>query len=143
MAKGIQQIALDIADELQVAPPPPDPVQVMQQMVRNLEVRVFGLEQVANPQSMNGSNEPEEEEMPVRDVLESYYPVTAKFTGTAYVMGVKITGLLSDPNKPWVKCVRSTQTAVEVVAAPASPFPDDEEYYEKLNTFGDIHAFSH
>ena len=141
MAQEFIAEALDVASDFKVAPPP-DPVKVMAHMIRNLEARVFGLEQSANQLPESDSNDPNEE-MPVRDVLESYYPVTAKFTGTAYVMGVKITGLLSDPNKPWVKCVRSTQTAVEVVAAPASPFPDDEEYYEKLNTFGDIHAFSH
>lgn len=65
------------------------------------------------------------------------------FSGVAYVMGNKVTGLNSDLKKPWVMCVRSTRTAVEVETAPVSPFPDDEEYYEKANTFGDIHAFSH
>jgi len=74
---------------------------------------------------------------------DATYATSGTFTGVAYVMGNKVTGLNSDLTKPWVKCVRSTRTAVEVETAPASPFPDDEEYYEKANTFGDIHAFSH
>lgn len=65
-------------------------------------------------------------------------------SGVAYIMGsVKVTGLMSDSTKPWIMCVRSTLSAEEVETAPALPWPDGVEYYEKAKHTGDIHAFSH
>jgi hypothetical protein len=62
------------------------------------------------------------------------------FTGTAYVVGIKTTGLLSYPDKPWIKCKLSTGVATEDTGPPPNPFPEDEEWYEKANTSGDIHV---
>ena len=62
------------------------------------------------------------------------------FSGTAYVAGTKTTGLNNDDSKPWVKCVLSTGVASEQVGPPSDPFPEDEEWFEKANTYGDIHV---
>ena len=62
------------------------------------------------------------------------------FTGTAYFEGqYKTTGLTSDPTKPWVKLVISTHTFTEEVGPPADPFAAGTHWWEKANTFGDIH----
>ena len=63
-----------------------------------------------------------------------------QFTGIAYVAGIKTTGLTSDGAKPYVKCDRAAGTASEQTGPPSSPFPDNEEWYEKESTFGDIHV---
>ena len=62
------------------------------------------------------------------------------FSGTAIVAGRTITGLNSDPNKPWVKVDVSDGTAVEADGPPSSPFPPSEEWYEKAYTAGHIHV---
>lgn len=63
------------------------------------------------------------------------------FSGTAYVAGVKITGLNSDPTKAWVRIDFPSATATEVTAAEVqTPFPPHIECYEKSKTFGDIHV---
>ena len=62
------------------------------------------------------------------------------FSGTAYVAGVKTTGLNSDPAKGWVMVNASTTTATQVYAAQVvTPFPPNVEFYEKTYTYGDIH----
>jgi len=61
------------------------------------------------------------------------------FSGTAYVAGNKITGLTSDSTKPWVKCDLDAGTASEQSGPPSDPFPENQEWYEKANTYGDIH----
>jgi len=68
-------------------------------------------------------------------------PSIGWFSGTAYVSGKKFTGLLSDAAKPWVKCVKSTRQATQQAGPPSDPFPPNEEWYEKANHFGDIHAW--
>jgi len=65
--------------------------------------------------------------------------VVPMFSGTAYVAGIKTTGLGSDPTKPYIKCSLLNGTAVQDAGPPSDPFPEDEEWYEKANTFGDIH----
>ena len=62
------------------------------------------------------------------------------FSGVAYVKGVKTTGLNSDSTKPYVKCSLDTGAAVEDAGPPADPFPEDEEWFEKASTYGDIHV---
>ena len=64
---------------------------------------------------------------------------SAVFSGVAYVAGNQTKGLTADPSKPYVKCVFSTGAATEETGPPAIPFPDDEEWYEKNQTSGDIH----
>jgi len=66
--------------------------------------------------------------------------VDASFSGTAYVSGRRTTGLNSDSDKPWVKVDVSLGTAVEADGPPSNPFPANEEWYEKANTYGDIHV---
>ncbi len=63
-----------------------------------------------------------------------------KFTGTAYVSGRKITGLNSNSDYPWVRVFLDTATAEEHAGPAPSPFPANEEWYEKANHAGDIHA---
>lgn len=68
-------------------------------------------------------------------------PTGATFSGTAYVAGVKTTGLLSDPTKGWIACNLSTGAATEVLAGDVVlPFPQNIEFYEKSKTYGDIHV---
>ena len=62
------------------------------------------------------------------------------FTGVAYVSGVRIEGLNTYPALPWVRVNVSANTAVEDAGPPSDPFPDNEEWYEKANTYGDIHV---
>ena len=62
------------------------------------------------------------------------------FTGIAYVCGKKITGLNGTPAKPWVKVAISTLTATEETNPPSDPFPENEEWYLKATTAGDIHV---
>ena len=63
-----------------------------------------------------------------------------EFTGVAYVSGVITTGLKADSTKPWVSCNLSTGEADEREGPPSNPFPANEEWYEKANTYGDIHV---
>ena len=63
-----------------------------------------------------------------------------KFSGTAYVSGVKTTGLNSDGTKIWVKVDGATGTVTEDAGPPPDPFPSHQEWYEKSKTFGDIHV---
>lgn len=62
------------------------------------------------------------------------------FSGIAYVAGIKTEDLNEDADKPWVKCVLGDGTASEQYGPPPDPFPDGEEWYEKANTYGDIHV---
>lgn len=63
------------------------------------------------------------------------------FSGTAYVAGVKTTGLNSDPTKTWIKVDFAAATATQVTTAEVqTPFPPYLEFYEKSKTFGDIHV---
>ena len=61
------------------------------------------------------------------------------FSGTAYVAGNKTTGLDSDTAKLWVRCFLDTGTCEENAGPPPNPQPYNEEWYEKANTYGDIH----
>jgi len=63
-----------------------------------------------------------------------------RFSGTAYVNGHKVTGLDSDPEKPWVKVSLADNTACEEDGPPPDPFPANEEWYLKNETYGDIHV---
>lgn len=63
-----------------------------------------------------------------------------EFSGTVYLNGVKHTGLNSDYTMDWVKVTVSDGTVVEAAGPPPDPFPADEEWYEKANTYGDIHV---
>jgi hypothetical protein len=62
------------------------------------------------------------------------------FTGTAYVSGIKITGLASDVTKKWVSC-KADGTATEQAGPAPDPFPADEEWFEKSHIYGDLHAW--
>ena len=62
------------------------------------------------------------------------------FSGTAYVAGIKTTGLNSTPAYPWVKCNLASGAATEDAGPPSNPFPPNEEWYEKANHSGDIHV---
>jgi hypothetical protein len=66
------------------------------------------------------------------------------FSGVAYVVGQKVTGLNSNPDYPWVKVVLNSGTltdlAVEDPGPPSNPFPQNEEWYEKAKVSGDIHV---
>ncbi len=62
------------------------------------------------------------------------------FSGTAYVAGVKTTGLTADATKPWVKCDLAAATASEQAGPPSNPFPANEEWFLKSETAGDIHV---
>ena len=62
------------------------------------------------------------------------------FPGVAYVKGVRIANLNSNAALPWVRVKVSSNTATEEAGPPPDPFPDDEEWYEKANTYGDIHV---
>ena len=64
---------------------------------------------------------------------------SAVFSGTAYVAGNKTTGLNSDDTKPYVRCFLEVGTAEEHAGPMPIPFPDNEEWYEKEYTIGDIH----
>jgi len=68
-----------------------------------------------------------------------YAGAAMEFSGVAYVSGRRITGLSSDSSKPWVKVDVSNGTATEQTGPPSSPFPPNEEWYEKAYTAGDIH----
>lgn len=61
------------------------------------------------------------------------------FSGTAYVAGVKVENLNTYPERPWVKVDLANATATEEASAPPDPFPEDQEWYEKAYTYGDIH----
>jgi len=76
------------------------------------------------------------------DPLEPIYDEgdTVGFTGVAYVAGRRQTGLDSDSTKPWVKCDVSTGIASEQTGPPSSPFDPNEEWFEKDNTYGNIHV---
>jgi hypothetical protein len=62
------------------------------------------------------------------------------FSGTVYLAGVKHTGLDSDPDKPWVVVDLAAGTVTESASTPPDPLPDHQEWYEKANTYGDIHV---
>ena len=64
---------------------------------------------------------------------------SGRFSGTAYVMGARTTGLNSDSSKPWVRIDLSTGAATEQTGPPSFPFGDNYEWYEKSKTPGDIH----
>ena len=64
----------------------------------------------------------------------------ATFSGVAYVAGTRTTGLTATATKPWIKCNRSTGAATEEAGPPSFPFPDNEEWFEKSRTYGDIHV---
>jgi hypothetical protein len=62
------------------------------------------------------------------------------FSGTAYVNGVKYTGLNADATKPWV-VIPLDGTAPREDEGPApNPFPPNEEWYLKSRTAGDLHV---
>ena len=63
-----------------------------------------------------------------------------EFSGTAYIAGVKTTGLNTYSEKPWVKCDITTCVASEEDGPPSNPFPPNEEWFEKDYTSGDIHV---
>lgn len=63
-----------------------------------------------------------------------------RFSGTAYVVGVKTTGLGSDAAKPYVKCNLATGAATQEEGPMPDEFPHNEEWFEKANTYGDIHV---
>lgn len=61
------------------------------------------------------------------------------FSGKAYaVNGAPTTGLASDASKPWVKYVRNTMVFSEQTGPPSNPWPANEIWYEKANTYGNI-----
>ena len=62
------------------------------------------------------------------------------FSGTAYMAGRRVDGLNSDNTKLWVKVDVSNGTVTEEAGPPSSPFPPNEEWYEKSKTSGDIHV---
>jgi len=62
------------------------------------------------------------------------------FSGTAYVAGKKNENLNEDDTKPWIKCDLGTKIATEETGPPFDPFPDNEEWFEKAFTAGDIHV---
>lgn len=116
-----------------------DSLEAVASDVGELETDVDGLSSQLKNLRFNGSAVKEDSDGTGRTITIDNDPCS----GTAYVMGVTVTGLMSNTALPWIKCVRSTRTATQVAAAPASPWGEDEEYYEKANTHGDIHAFSH
>jgi hypothetical protein len=65
------------------------------------------------------------------------------FSGRAWVNGVLHTGLNNDPNKPWVVIPLDGQVPFEdagdLGGAP-SPLPQNQEWFLKANTAGDIHV---
>lgn len=66
---------------------------------------------------------------------------TLQFSGTAYVCGYKTTGLNTYPARPWIRCIKNLHSAVEHAGPPPLPMPANEEWYEKANTYGDIHCW--
>ena len=62
------------------------------------------------------------------------------FSGRAFVSGVLFADLNTDSAKPWVKIKASVPAASEEAGPAPSPFPADEEWYEKSKTAGDIHV---
>lgn len=72
-------------------------------------------------------------------VLRRRDAARAGFSGTAYIAGNKTTGLASDSAKPWVRCFLGSGSAEENAGPPPNPLPYGEEWYEKANTYGDIH----
>lgn len=72
--------------------------------------------------------------------LEIIGPGSDSFSGTVYLAGQKYTGLNSDSNKPWVRVYTDGSSApAEATGPPSDPFPDNEEWYAKSSTSGDIH----
>ena len=65
--------------------------------------------------------------------------VGADFSGKAYAAnGTPTTGLAATGNKPWVKYVINTATFSEETGPPSDPWPANEVWWEKANTYGDI-----
>ena len=62
------------------------------------------------------------------------------FSGTAYVSGVRTTGLKATTAKPFVVCNLSTGAAAESYGPMPNPMPVNEEWFEKSKTYGDIHV---
>ena len=61
------------------------------------------------------------------------------FSGNGYAAdGVLTTGLNSDMGKPWVKYVVDTGVFSEEAGPAPSPWPANEIWYEKANTYGNI-----
>ena len=63
------------------------------------------------------------------------------FSGTAYsTAGHPITGLNSDGTKPWIRYNKSERVFTQQTGPPSAPWPDNEHWWEKAYTVGDIHA---
>ncbi len=63
------------------------------------------------------------------------------FTGRVYLNGVVYDNLNEDYLKPWIKVVIDGSAApTEEIGPPSNPFPPNEEWYEKISTYGDIHV---
>ena len=101
--------------------------------------RIFDFRKAMVSQGVSNDNEFADQEYIESPFSITQPPVIPGFSGTAYVAGNKITGLNSDDTKPWVKCDLDAGTASEQTSAPSNPFPENQEWYEKENTFGDIH----
>lgn len=65
------------------------------------------------------------------------YPM---FSGRVYLAGRLFDGMNSDGTKPWVKVDVAFGNVSQEEGPPPNPFPTNEEWYEKVNTFGDIHV---
>jgi len=64
----------------------------------------------------------------------------ALFSGTVYVNGVKYVGQNSSPGLPWVVVPLDGGTPFQSAGPPPNPFPQNQEWYEKSRTAGDIHV---
>ena len=64
--------------------------------------------------------------------------VNTPFSGTAYVVGKKFTGLNSDSSLPWVRINVANVTAVEDAGPAPDPFGANETWREKSKQAGDI-----
>jgi len=62
------------------------------------------------------------------------------FTGVLYLSGNKFSNLNNNASYPWVKVDVAMGTAAEAAGPPSSPFPPNEEWYEKAQVAGDIHV---
>ena len=71
---------------------------------------------------------------------------TLGFTGVVYIEGLRVTGLNAQHEYPWIRIRLSgdpalfEQQVTEQPGPPPSPFPQNEEWYEKASTSGDIHV---
>jgi hypothetical protein len=66
-------------------------------------------------------------------------PPAPACTGVVYVSGTRHTGKVSEQTKPWIKVDIAANTVTEESGPPSFPLPSHQEWYDKAQTFGDIH----